>query len=361
MIKRVTPKGSPFKFQERKGVDMVNLAYEVETLGSRENFNKVVNYAKTVIEVVGEIEGNYNIADVLNDLIEQEKIESNYVSPIVSSLLLDKYGYHAESWNLTHTMTDFSFVSAEIARWKAVDLVIIYFHPELGVKVLNPKKQDSFQAVQNLKKNELVTIFSGSIKGAVSDEVKALAIEKCIALLSNEKIKGPSQLLKGAIKIKERKIIPRAVIAPKKAEAKTKKPVDKKVARSAAAQAAAPAAQAPAPAQEGAKRMTPFYSIPVSNELFHNGNVEAWKKIIESYRTKYPGTDVYIFYEGERIHDINTLFKWGKVKHGSVILIAAAGNNIKDVAKLQKYLRQGASPMFEAFLKFPVNHVLNLF
>ncbi len=126
---------------------------------------------------------------------------------------------------------------------------------------------------------------------------------------------------------------------------------------------AAPAAPAPAVPAAGttAKRMTPMYSIPVTNELFHNGNVEAWKKIIQSYTTKYPGLEVYVFYEGERIHDINTLFKWGKVKHGSAILIAVAGGDIRDVAKLQRYLRQGASQMFEAFLKAPVNTVLNLF
>ncbi len=101
--------------------------------------------------------------------------------------------------------------------------------------------------------------------------------------------------------------------------------------------------------------MTPMYSIPVTNELFHNGNVEAWKKIIQSYTTKYPGLEVYVFYEGERIHDINTLFKWGKVKHGSAIMISVAGDDIKDVAKLQRYLKQGASHMFEAFLKAPVS------
>ena len=79
------------------------------------------------------------------------------------------------------------------------------------------------------------------------------------------------------------------------------------------------------------------------------------------YNVKYPGLEVFIFYEGERIHDINTLFKWGKVKHGSTIMIAIAGEEIKDLAKLQRYLKQGASPAFEAFLRFPVNTVLNLF
>jgi hypothetical protein len=130
-----------------------------------------------------------------------------------------------------------------------------------------------------------------------------------------------------------------------------------------AAPTAAGAAAPPAPAApSGApKKMTPMYSIPVTNELFHNGNVEAWKKIIQSYTTKYPGLEVYVFYEGERIHDINTLFKWGKVKHGSAIMIAVAGDDIKDVAKLQRYLKQGASHMFEAFLKAQVGAILNLF
>ena len=107
--------------------------------------------------------------------------------------------------------------------------------------------------------------------------------------------------------------------------------------------------------------MTPLYSVPVTNELFHNGNVEAWKKIILSYTTKHPGLEVYIYYDGERIHDIHSLFKWGKVKHGSTILFAVGGDDIQDVAKLQRYLRQGASPKFEDFLRFPVNKVLNLF
>jgi hypothetical protein len=129
----------------------------------------------------------------------------------------------------------------------------------------------------------------------------------------------------------------------------------------AAAPAAAPAAPAAPAGGTATKKMTPMYSIPVTNELFHNGNVEAWKKIIQSYTTKYPGLEVYVFYEGERIHDINTLFKWGKVKHGSAILIAVAGADIRDVAKLQRYLRQGASQMFEAFLKAPVNAILSLF
>ena len=107
--------------------------------------------------------------------------------------------------------------------------------------------------------------------------------------------------------------------------------------------------------------MTPMYGVPVTNELFHNGNVEAWKRIIESYKAKHAGLEVLVYYDGERITNLNALFKWGKVKHGSMIQFAVAGEDVTDVAKLQRYLRQGASNMFEAFLRGPVNGVLSLF
>jgi hypothetical protein len=234
-----------------------------------------------------------------------------------------------------------------------VDIIIAYFHPELGVKVINPKQLTHWQAIQSLKKNELVNIYIGGIGNDVDDKLKSLALERCIQLLQGKKITSPPDLCRGRYTLKKVK----KPQEEKRAAAPAKR---KTVARKRAAAAPEKKAAAPA-APTGQRRMTPLYSIPVTNELFHNGNVEAWKKVIQSYSTKYPGSDVYIFYEGERIHDVNALFKWGKVKHGSAILIAVAGDNIQDVAKLRRYLKQGASPMFEAFLRFPVNQVLNLF
>jgi len=89
--------------------------------------------------------------------------------------------------------------------------------------------------------------------------------------------------------------------------------------------------------------------------------VEAWKNIVESYKTKFPGLDVHIFHDGQRVNNINALFKWGKVKHGDAILVSVSGEEIKGVAKLQAYLREGASIRYTNFLKKDVNKVLNLF
>jgi hypothetical protein len=195
-------------------------------------------------------------------------------------------------------------------------------------------------------------------------------------LFAGAKVKAPPAFLKGNFAARQlKKAKTAAPKAPKAARTVKAKPAAKRGRAAAAAQAERPplqeaqrvappvvtAAAPPAVAPTGPVRMTPRYAVVVQNELFHNGNVEAWKRIVASYNAKYPSLQVYIYYEGERILDINSLFKWGKVKHGSAIEFAVAGNDIKDVAKMQRYLAQGASHQFEAFLHGPVNNVLKLF
>jgi len=103
------------------------------------------------------------------------------------------------------------------------------------------------------------------------------------------------------------------------------------------------------------------YKVQVTNELFHNGNVEAWKNIIESYQRKYPASKVTVYYDGEEVHNIHSLFKWGKVKIGNIIYFSVRGEEVKDVAKLKQLLYQGASPLFNYFIKKNPGTILKLF
>jgi hypothetical protein len=336
-------------------------------LSTRDGFNRSLAHFKIVGGMVAEIERGYNLADVLGERLGEKAINPNQVLPVLNALLVDRYHYAVGSHNLEENADSLARLAAETAGWRAMDLVVAYFHPELGVIAINPKNRAHWEAAGGLKRNELITVYAGTPGAAGREDLLHAGIGTLIALVEGSRVKAPAAFRKGryvwrktARRAVEVRAPARAVKAPKAAEQKTTAPVAA-LAAAAPAPVAAPApAAAPAPSAAG-KRMTPMYSIPVTNELFHNGNVEAWKKIIQSYTTRYPGLEVYVFYEGERIHDINTLFKWGKVKHGSAILIAVAGADIRDVAKLQRYLRQGASQMFEAFLKAPVNAVLNLF
>ena len=333
-------------------------------LSTRDGFNRSLTHFKTVGGMVAEIERGRNLADVLVERLSEKAINPDQVLPMLNALLVDRYHYTVGSHNLSENADSLVRLSAETSGWRAMDLVVAYFHPELGVMAINPKNGAHWEAAGGLKRNELITVYAGTPGAAGKADLLRAGIEALIALVEGSRVKAPAAFRKG--RYAWRKPSRHAVEAREPARAP--KPAARKssTASPAAAPAVPVASAAPAPAAALAptaagRRMTPMYSIPVTNELFHNGNVEAWKKIIQSYTTRYPGLEVYVFYEGERIHDINTLFKWGKVKHGSAILIAVAGADIRDVAKLQRYLKQGASQMFEAFLKAPVNAVLNLF
>ena len=112
---------------------------------------------------------------------------------------------------------------------------------------------------------------------------------------------------------------------------------------------------------QGNVKITAKYAVTVSNELFHNGNVEAWVNIVESYKAKYPGLDVHIFFGGKAVENIQGLFKWGMVKHSDAILFIVSGADIQGVAKLKRYLYEGASRAYLTYVKKDVNKVLPLF
>ncbi|WP_321991648.1 hypothetical protein [Marispirochaeta aestuarii] len=335
---------------------MGTLPYAYEHFFTREGFNSSLGHFQAVANIIPEIQQKNNLADQLNQMLGENTLNQNQLGPIVYALLVDKYAYACDSCNLKDTVEAFDEIHEAVAGWNAVDLVMTYIHPELGYLIANPKNRSHWDSVGTLRKNEIVTVYAGGMDRGVDQKTADKAVETFIKYLNGSPGKPPALLTKGSFKYSP----PKEIKEPKKPAVRKKKT---STARKPAGQKDT-AATAPPPAREsggGKKRMTPFYSVPVSNELFHNGNVEAWKRIIQSYQAKHPGLEVYIFYEGERIHDIAALFKWGKVKHGSTIVFAVAGEDIKDVAKLQRYLRQGASPRFEDFLRFPVNTVLNLF
>ena len=323
--------------------------YEFERFSTKEGFNNSLAHFRKVSDIIGDFQEYYNLSDLLNEAISAKEIKQNQLAPIVYALLVDKFEYENLSLSIQDTVTDFSKIYGEISTWNAIDVVIVYNHPQLGYTLINPKNKSHWDNLQNFTKNELITIFVGAFQDECDKSLAQKAIKSIIALLNGNTAGSTGSLKKG-----DYEFIPLEEDEEEENDFEDDEESDENQQEEAFPKKTGPASS-------GKKRMTPYYSVPVTNELFHNGNVEAWKKIIQSYQAKNPGLDVFIFYDGERIHDINTLFKWGKVKHGSTILFTVAGENIKDVAKLQRYLRQGASPAFEDFLRFPVNKVLALF
>jgi hypothetical protein len=327
----------------------------LEVLSSRSGFNAAVRHIKKAMEIATSAGGD-NLGDIIYKL-DDEDLTSDKIGLLLRMILVDKLGYKTASTNLEATVDDLTLLAKSFEKWKGVDLVAAYHHPELGLLVANPKIADELADFGELKKRELLVVYAG-LQGGETGDTCEKAAELALRVFEGAKITPPAALTKGKYAAKK-------VSKPKKVEEKPAKAVKAKAKSGGSKSKAAPAAKEKAPqakaAGGGPVRMTPKYAVVVQNEVFHNGNVEAWKRIVASYRAAHPDLQVYIYYEQERILDINSLFKWGKVKHGSAIEFAVAGNNIQDVAKLQRYLAQGASPRFEAFLKGPVNTVLKLF
>jgi len=333
---------------------MTNHLYEFENLSTKSSFNSALGHFQTVSDIIGTLEDFKNVADSLNELLQDKTISQNQLIPSVNAILFDKLNYKYKSFNIPGTITNFDILVDEVKKWNGIDVVLVYYHPDLGPMLINPKNKSHFDSIHTFKSNELVTIYAGNFLKETNDVLADKTINSIIKYLDGKKIVPSKEMLSGKFTLTRKVAVkksPNSKVSKNKA-AKKKKPGTKKV---------KVVEEQKIEEIVKPKRITPYYSVPVTNELFHNGNVEAWKKIIQSYNAKYPALEVYIYYDGERIHDIHSLFKWGKVKHGSTILFAVAGDNIKDVAKLQRYLKQGASIMFESFLKFPVNKILNLF
>jgi len=293
------------------------------SLASKNNFNKALRHFFSVNDVVDDIEKRKNIADVINAELDNEEIFQDQILPIIGAVLRDKYAYTCKSVNLPASVSDFEKIVTETLKWTAVDVCVVYFAPDGKIFVINLKNAAHWNRVRELAKDQLIVIYAKYRKG---DDKK---IETDIIAAVEEMLLGKDVFINKAF-------------------------IDQSV--------SAPAQSTPsAAAQSASKKITPKYAVTVSNELFHNGNVEAWKKIIESFNEKYPDLQVHIFHKGEVVNNINSLFKWGKVKHDDSIFFQVSGEDIKGVSKLQKYLYEGASQRFEQFLKIGAGKVLNLF
>lgn len=301
-------------------------------VGKRVGYNRLLKHMVVTTTIVDRFEKGENLADILNGMLDAGALNADQVPAILNIILVSRAALPYRSMNLPETVASFSRFSEQFSKWNALDLVVAYYHPTFGIQLVNPARAEHWQRVHELKRDELVVVYARAKSGG--NDVARKGQDAFFSVLSGKSVAEDASFV--------------MVEAPKPAPAAP--PVQ-------------PVSQAPAKpvAPSRASQMTPKYSVQVSNELFHNGNVEAWKNIIEAYHAKYPHCRVIVYHEGELIQDLNSLFKWGKVKHGGVIMFQVAGYDIKGVSRLQRYLYEGASPRFEAFLKKDVNKILNLF
>lgn len=293
---------------------------EFNNLGTRDGFNRALRHFKGVTRIVPLLDKKANLADIINEYLDRNQMTVEQIKPILNAVLVDRFGYRYESLNLEEDVRSFEKIVEEIGKWTAMDMVLSYHHSALGLLAINPRNPNHWEKAGDLNRNELMVVYAKYIGSGSPDGLDKEAIMAFKKLLRGDPVQTNESFIDKTVEVQ--KIEKKEVVK---------------------------------------KNMTPKYSIQVTNELFHNGNVESWKNIVESYKVAHPDLEVFIFHAGEPVKDINSLFKWGKVKNGDVILFAVAGEKIRNVSKLSRYLFEGASKRFEAFLKQDVSKPLSLF
>ncbi len=322
---------------------------EVLNIKTVHDYAILENQVNMISDIQSRLEKGRNLADIIWEMEASENITKKQIPAIVHTLLIEKHQYSCLSFNLSATMADWRNIHQVVKTWDQFDTVIAYYHPQLDVSLINPSTEEHWERIESLSVYELIVIFTKAKDSALREkEQKFLTDFKAICsgrFAENEKEYISDKTAPDAEPAETKKQEP----VPSEPQPLVEKPAE------------TPKASTEDQAEVKKKRITPKYGVQVSNELFHNGNVEAWRNIIESYERKYTGCTVLLFHSGQRIKHISSLFKWGKVKVGDSIFFSIVGEEIKDVAKLKKYLFQGASESFNYFVKQDVNAVLSLF
>ena len=318
--------------------------------GDRADYNVALRHFRSTQGISADLEEGYNLADLLNEALGEKAISDFQLRSIVKVLLVEKYGYVYASRNLAQGIRNIDSLGKTVKTWTNIQLVIVYSDGGGNVHVLNPENSGEWESLLPFIQGEYIVCYAGSLQEAKPSVLRS-ALNDFYSLLYGKKPKIKEGYTTG--KRKKKFITPKAEVssAPSVQSDYSSEDEEKQNEEN---------HLSPPPAMVSGK-LTSKIGVNVTNELFHNGNVEAWKRIIESYRFTYPDLGVLIWYEGELINDINALFKWGKVKHGVPIMFSVAGESPKDLSKLRKYLFEGASPRFESFLHVAPGSILQLF
>ena len=325
-------------------------------LSTKKTFNQSLAHLRAVNELADYVSEKGNLADRINEMIESGELQPIQIMPIVNVLLVEKFGYRFASLRIREDLLleKLEKLCGLVSSWNVMEIVFVYFDPVQGTAIVNPKQKSHWQQIRELNKKENLILYLQALdKNCVHLELQAL--EDLKNLLNGIGKSESPQENRFADYWKE---LPKH--SPRKNSPSIKENVSR-LTRRTRIEKTADVPRQNTVTQTHRKKITPKYSCQVTNELFHNGNVEAWKNIINSYESFHPHLKVCVYHNSEKINNLNSLFKWGKVRNGDVILFNVVGENFKDIAKLQKYLFEGASNRFEIFLKKEPGVPLNLF
>ncbi|MDH5680771.1 MAG: hypothetical protein OEZ36_04225 [Spirochaetota bacterium] len=308
------------------------MANRYEIFSSRMGYNLSLRHFKKVNSFLSRL-GDENLADLVNHSESAGELVKDQIMPMVHALLAEKYGYYYMSRNLRVEYSDFRSLVKELKGWHNVDAVLSYHHEHLGDMIMNPKVLSHFDRVKRLEKHELVVVYIKLYEPGPEENPQKQAAENIFRLLDGQAIEIPSYFRKS--------------------------PASKGVieSRSLPQKASQPTVQV----KSTPRQSSPRYSVQISNDLLHEGNVESLKTIIESYEESFPGSKVSIYHNEEELVSFDSLFRSASLIHGDVLDFVVTGKTISKLSKLKRYLELCVSPEYSRIPRQTGSQTLTLF
>lgn len=326
---------------------MADAVFDYSVFGRRQDYNTAIDHFTAVKEVVARLRGE-QMADVVNELLRDNVLIPSQVAPILHAVLVDKLEYAVKSFNFKSAAVFNPHWVKLFQGWVEADLLCVTHDLAGNTVVLSPKRE--LHGPMEFEHHALMVVYANcpdkTKKAAIANETAEIFQGKrreSYTADSLQRSRAEKEDPFESAPRPARKSYEEAAPAAKRRSYEPEPPPEKKSAPS------------------GKIVKSPLVSVMVTNELFHNGNVEAWKRIIASYEEKHPGARVNVYYNQEKIDNLNALFEWGKVKSGTPIMFSVHAPEIQNLAKLRKILSEGASNRFEVFLKGAPHQTLRLF
>ncbi len=97
---------------------------QLNILSSRAGFNTALRHFKSVTAYASEVSEGTNLADLLNESLDEKDIERFQVKSILNALLIDKFNYLYKSHNLEQSIENADSVVESVAEWSKLNIIL---------------------------------------------------------------------------------------------------------------------------------------------------------------------------------------------------------------------------------------------
>ena len=287
--------------------------------------NEAVRHISNINRILDGCGYKRNLVDIISNIMQDEALDEMQLKSMIHTILCDKWNYLSYPINLATRPKNADLIVDTMSTWTGVDIVLTYETDETGFIVINPKNPEFRDVFSLLRPKELLTIYAGyQGRGKLSYDIFLTMIDAINKMLLGEEGVVSKAVLEGKYAYKE---LPASLTPFKK----------KKISNDTVSFATSP------------YQMTKFFPIKIETSGFGDKNINAVKRIIKDYIDHYKDANVYIFYKGELVLNLEKLMKDGILKKGSVLEVSVKDFAIQEATRLFKYLQEALTENCEIF------------